>query len=644
MSLLKVKIRSFLTALFVFAAILSLPSTASALTLKCSTDTFATGFKTQILTFPPGGGTNTDAKVSLPIGAIIGPSQVDLAPQTVIGTPYIWIPNSGSGTLAQIRTSNGTLVKLYQNEDGIAGRFPATAFSSTRSTGVSRITVIPGGDVYAANRGNNYITRLKPKPAPSEEYEYGGQLDMGVPWIRAVTFDKKGHVWGATCGNGASDIIKVFCGSATGCGTYDTVLATSTALSGSGKCHYGAIGDKYGFVWTVGNGEVRSYSYNSGAITEEATGSVPSSYGIGIDNNQTIWVGDWVAGATGAHKVNRNTTGNITSIQSCSTPPAPFCSGLAANSGIAADGTTPLGNVWVAGYSTNKVSRFQTDGTFVTNYDVGTTPHGVAIDFDNNAWVVNLDGGSPTGTVLDPSGCGGAGSVTKLKSDGTYIATYATCGNDPYNYSDMTGFRSIPTSMSIGTSEFFPTGATYSGFGNKLQAALVGCSCLDADGNPVCSIDLSDPANCLVPLSLFSVTGGTYTAQKLSIDCTTVVPSTFGGLVPCGRNENDPNTAWDDSAPCNLCFAFQMAKNILDYIFFLTVGLAIFIFVIAGLFYAFSMGNPGRIEKAKQAITLAIIGLAIIFIAWLIVNVVLAALGYTHPFGGSWNIIDCSLP
>ncbi|MBU4056982.1 hypothetical protein KJ695_03690, partial [Patescibacteria group bacterium] len=69
----------------------------------------------------------------------------------------------------------------------------------------------------------------------------------------------------------------------------------------------------------------------------------------------------------------------------------------------------------------------------------------------------------------------------------------------------------------------------------------------------------------------------------------------YGGLVPCGRNCDDPSTNdIDESKPCDLCAAFYMLKKIINFATELAVGIAVFILVIAGLLYAFSAGNPGN--------------------------------------------------
>jgi len=132
--------------------------------------------------------------------------------------------------------------------------------------------------------------------------------------------------------------------------------------------------------------------------------------------------------------------------------------------------------------------------------------------------------------------------------------------------------------------------------------------------------------------------GGTGTCGPVTVGLN-AVPT--GGLVPCGRLDkgNDPNI--DMTRPCDLCAAMYMLKKTLNFVMEIAAGIAVFILVIAGLLYAFSGGNPQNTEKAKSAITNALLGLVIIFIAWLIVAIVLNAMGY----GGiaTWNQVNCTL-
>ena len=84
-----------------------------------------------------------------------------------------------------------------------------------------------------------------------------------------------------------------------------------------------------------------------------------------------------------------------------------------------------------------------------------------------------------------------------------------------------------------------------------------------------------------------------------------------------------------------------MLKKIINYILTLSIGIGVFILVIAGLLYSTSAGDSGRISTAKSAATSVIIGLIIIFSAWLVIAVILQSMGYAGI--GAWNQVKCVL-
>ncbi|MBU4338816.1 hypothetical protein KKB43_01440 [Patescibacteria group bacterium] len=113
-----------------------------------------------------------------------------------------------------------------------------------------------------------------------------------------------------------------------------------------------------------------------------------------------------------------------------------------------------------------------------------------------------------------------------------------------------------------------------------------------------------------------------------------------GGLVPCGRlADNTTTTDINESAPCSLCALFYMLKNIINLVMTLAIGVGVFILVIAGLLYAFSAGDSRNIDLAKSAVTSAIIGIAIIFIAWMAIAIILQGMGYANM--ATWNQVNC---
>ncbi|MCK5475035.1 MAG: hypothetical protein KAI71_00450 [Candidatus Pacebacteria bacterium] len=611
--------------------------------------TFSDGNPTFDVSFPPGGGTTcltiADCpKVLLPANGTVYSVKVDMEltdPTSEIGTPYIWIPNSGSNTLVQLRTSDGTMVKLYQNSiDG----FPASAFNNP-----SRITVMPGGDTYVANRGNQYTTRLTPNPAPSEEYSYGGQLDMGAgeTLVRAATFDKDGNIWTGTCNSASGlDKIKVFCGNISSCGIFP--IGTELASLSNGICNYGMIGDGYGFVWGVGNSTLVSYSYAAGVITQVDSHAVANSYGLGIDNDANIWVARWKVNGS-AFKIVRDTTGNV--ISSIDYPSGVTGGGR----GIAGDRDN---NNWLVidddtvAWTTNpsRVIKYSSAGTVIGNFVTGTGATGAAIDFDNNVWVVNYGGDGPNfidpnlpdATCYNQANDGmvyNGGTVTKLQSDGTVIATYPTCGNNPYNYSDMTGLRTVPKSIVIGGATVpISAGGTFDICTDGTGTCTDGTNCVTITTFlSTCSPDAS--GDCEVPLEIFSMQIGDYTLKNLEIIYGKQTPVTTGGIIPCGRAWDDPATAWDDRQSCDFCYIMMLLNQITNFLIKIAGIIAVLAIIVTGFLFITSAGNSERKNNAKTTLKWVILGFLIIFLSWLLIDFLLSAWGYLDPLGGKWDVV-----
>ena len=78
------------------------------------------------------------------------------------------------------------------------------------------------------------------------------------------------------------------------------------------------------------------------------------------------------------------------------------------------------------------------------------------------------------------------------------------------------------------------------------------------------------------------------------------------------------------------------------YIFGITGSLALIMFAVGGFWWLTAAGTPDRIEKGKNTLVAAVIGIIIIFGAWVLVNSLLAALtgqlgaGPVKILGGEW--------
>ncbi len=117
-----------------------------------------------------------------------------------------------------------------------------------------------------------------------------------------------------------------------------------------------------------------------------------------------------------------------------------------------------------------------------------------------------------------------------------------------------------------------------------------------------------------------------------------------GALVPCG-----PGT---EKETCEFCDFFVLFDNIVDFLLVpnnLNGGapivplIAIVMIMIGGAMLYFSAEDPGMIQRAKSLLTYAIVGLILIYGAWLIVNLFIAAIGLSDWKGleGGWWQINC---
>ncbi len=107
-----------------------------------------------------------------------------------------------------------------------------------------------------------------------------------------------------------------------------------------------------------------------------------------------------------------------------------------------------------------------------------------------------------------------------------------------------------------------------------------------------------------------------------------------GNLVPCGR---------EGTPPCNLCHLFELINNILSFVLTCLVPIVGAIMLVWGGFTFLSAGSsPGQVEQARNIITAVVIGIVIIFIAWVFLNTFLSSIGVAEWTGlESWWKIQC---
>jgi hypothetical protein len=99
-----------------------------------------------------------------------------------------------------------------------------------------------------------------------------------------------------------------------------------------------------------------------------------------------------------------------------------------------------------------------------------------------------------------------------------------------------------------------------------------------------------------------------------------VAPSSAAAaLVTCGIDASDP---------CEICDIFGLFTNIINQVLFLYIPLIAPIFLIIGGFYILTAaGNPNRQSQGKSVVTAVVIGLIIIYTAWVAISTILTFLG-----------------
>jgi hypothetical protein len=117
-----------------------------------------------------------------------------------------------------------------------------------------------------------------------------------------------------------------------------------------------------------------------------------------------------------------------------------------------------------------------------------------------------------------------------------------------------------------------------------------------------------------------------------------------GGLVPCGRliDIGTPNEN------CTFCHFFILFKNILDFIMWILAPILGVLFIVLGGFLILtSRGSPTQFNQGKLFIIWALLGFAIMLIAWILINSVFSVLKLQDWTGlkvGEWWQVSCNVP
>lgn len=103
--------------------------------------------------------------------------------------------------------------------------------------------------------------------------------------------------------------------------------------------------------------------------------------------------------------------------------------------------------------------------------------------------------------------------------------------------------------------------------------------------------------------------------------------------IPClGQNGLMPDTY-------DYCGLLQLGQNLINFMLTMTPIIAVAVIVYGGFRIMTSGGSPEGLEAGYDMIKTAVIGLAIVFGAWLIVSTILHFLGANNA--STWFTVSC---
>ncbi|BCR06062.1 hypothetical protein DESUT3_31310 [Desulfuromonas versatilis] len=391
--------------------------------------------------------------------------------------PFIYVANSGRGSIVRIDVNTGTILGEYYTSPNGMGKNPSrttvdqvgnvwvsnrdeSGFSVDRSKGsITRVGLVIGGTRVNSDGSinptgqflkppfqyNTCIDRnsdglIKTSRAADNRLSWnntgGADTHGGVTTAedeciinytrvaatntRTVAIDANNDVWVG----GANTIHEKVSGI-----TGQPVPGTSFNLGCGG---YGGLVDKNGVLWSAryGSGLLR---FDTKTMTGSCLGKGRGDYGLGVDPN----TGEiWHTFLEGNRVAKLAPNGTLLGI---------FNHGSHYAQGVVVDKGS---NVWVAhSLYGSTVGHLRTDGTYVGSLTTDSGPTGVAVDANGKVWSTNYYFWTANRINPESGAVGGGGFRVGAVDKAVSLGASAY----PYNYSDMTGYVALGGTSSQGT-------------------------------------------------------------------------------------------------------------------------------------------------------------------------------------------------
>ncbi len=98
-------------------------------------------------------------------------------------------------------------------------------------------------------------------------------------------------------------------------------------------------------------------------------------------------------------------------------------------------------------------------------------------------------------------------------------------------------------------------------------------------------------------------------------------------------------TTGGPTGPCDFCDGLQVTSNVIQFLLYASVTIAVGMIVYGGITMMTSVGNESKFSEGKTKITASVTAIAIAVGAWAIVNTLLTFLSGNPSF--PWSNINC---
>ncbi len=346
---------------------------------------------------------------------------------------FIWVANTGEGTLSKVCTINGQEVARYvTSPQGASGDPSRTSVNlhgdmvvtnRDPTTGPSSVTKFAGDIKDCVDRNHNGTIDTSFGPTDIKPWGEDECMLWNVPLGGASAIGARATAWDGTEAEDTGKGGHVFIGALLNKTIYELDGETGQVLAHAvtGIAHYGGAVDGKGNFWTVAMGctigtcQIERTSLAN--LDDHQTFPVHCGYGISIDTKGRVWTaGQNVMGGGGCvSRFDPATQENAWVI----TGAQDFNRGVAVGAGLSA------GSVWAASTNGDLIQVDPEALVIVRRQPVGVQEMvGVAIDYEGYVWTVS-EGGNAAHKV-DPT---------------TWDVKTVPIGQKPYTYSDMTGMQ-----------------------------------------------------------------------------------------------------------------------------------------------------------------------------------------------------------